>query len=333
MQRLATHSLAQDSGKNVLIVGAGRLGRELEATLKCEHAQARRLVGFLDESAPIEGDVLGRVEDLSRIARFEFVDEVILAIPYQQELAQRAIREARRNRLNIRVIPDPYVHGHGPVALQYFGDLPILTLYEEKIPKSALFWKRVIDIAFSALALFLSAPLMAIIALAIKVASPGPVLYRAKRVGLKGRGFLCHKFRTMVTNADGLKDGLRERNERTGPCFKIAADPRITSLGRYLRRYSLDELPQLWNVLRGEMSLVGPRPHPLDDFKHYRLDHFRRLDVTPGFTGLWQVTARRDPSFQRNMALDLEYIEHWNLRMDLRILWKTLFVMLQGSGG
>jgi lipopolysaccharide/colanic/teichoic acid biosynthesis glycosyltransferase len=136
----------------------------------------------------------------------------------------------------------------------------------------------------------------------------------------------------MVANADQLKDGLRECNERQGPCFKIENDPRVTGVGRFLRRYSLDELPQLWNVLRGEMSLVGPRPHPLDDFELYRLDHLRRLDVTPGITGLWQVTARRDPSFQRNMALDLEYIEHWSFWMDLRILWKTVFVIFHGSG-
>ena len=136
----------------------------------------------------------------------------------------------------------------------------------------------------------------------------------------------------MVADADGMKDSLRIRNEREGPCFKIADDPRITSVGRILRRYSLDELPQLWNVLRGEMSLVGPRPHPLDDIERYRLEHFRRLDVTPGITGLWQVTARHDPSFETNMALDVEYIEQCNLWMDLQILWKTVFVVLHGSG-
>ncbi len=178
----------------------------------------------------------------------------------------------------------------------------------------------------------MAAPLLAGIALIIKAASPGKILYPATRVGLKGRRFICYKFRTMVSDADRLKDGLRAGNERQGPCFKIAADPRITRVGQILRRYSLDELPQLWNVLRGEMSMVGPRPHPVDDFEHYRLEHLRRLDVTPGITGLWQVTARRDPSFQRNMALDLDYIEHWSLGMDLWILWRTVFVILRGSG-
>jgi exopolysaccharide biosynthesis polyprenyl glycosylphosphotransferase len=223
-------------------------------------------------------------------------------------------------------------HELSPLVLEYFGDLPVLRLHEEKAPTSGLFWKRALDVAVSTVTLLVAAPLMAAIALAIKMASPGPVLYRAKRVGLKGRRFVCYKFRTMVTNADGLKDGLRGCNEREGPCFKIAADPRITHVGRLLRRYSLDELPQLWNVVRGEMSLVGPRPHPLDDFEQYRLDHLRRLDVTPGITGLWQVSARDDPSFRRNMALDLEYIEYWSFWMDLRILCRTVFVVLHGSG-
>jgi lipopolysaccharide/colanic/teichoic acid biosynthesis glycosyltransferase len=180
--------------------------------------------------------------------------------------------------------------------------------------------------------LFVTAPVLAAVALGIKLESPGPVLYRAQRVGLKGRRFLCYKFRTMSQGADKLKEQLRSRNERQGAFFKIANDPRITRFGRFLRRYSLDELPQLWNVLRGEMSLVGPRPHPLDDFERYEIGDLQRLDVSPGLTGLWQVTARRDPSFERSLALDLEYIESWTLWRDFRILYKTVAVVLQGSG-
>ena len=339
-QRVGERRVARGGGLNVLIIGAGPLGREMAAILKREHGDGRTVVGFLDENALVTGDVLGRAEDLGRIARVEFVDEVILAIPDQHDAARRVVREARRNRLDIRVIPDFYDFGWGgerghqpsPLVLEYFGGVPVITLHEEETAASALFWKRMLDLTFSVMALLALAPLMAGIALAIKLASPGQVLYRATRVGLKGRRFVCYKFRTMVANADRLKDSLREGNERQGPCFKIVDDPRITRPGRWLRRYSLDELPQFWNVLRGEMSLVGPRPHPLDDFERYRLDHLRRLDVTPGITGLWQVTARRDPSFQRNMALDLEYIEHWNFWMDLQILWKTAFVIFHGSG-
>jgi lipopolysaccharide/colanic/teichoic acid biosynthesis glycosyltransferase len=136
----------------------------------------------------------------------------------------------------------------------------------------------------------------------------------------------------MVRNADQLKDHLRQSNQRSGPIFKIAGDPRITRLGRFLRRYSLDELPQVWNVLKGDMSLVGPRPHPLDDVAGYEIEHLARLDVTPGITGLWQVSARRDPSFQRSMELDREYIRTWNLRLDMRILLRTFLAVARGSG-
>lgn len=136
----------------------------------------------------------------------------------------------------------------------------------------------------------------------------------------------------MVTGTEGMKAKLRSCNERNGPFFKMAQDPRITRVGRILRRYSLDELPQLWNVLKGEMSLVGPRPHPVDDVERYRLEDFQRLEVTPGLTGLWQITARHDPSFARNMALDREYIGRWSLGMDFRILCRTITSVLRGQG-
>jgi lipopolysaccharide/colanic/teichoic acid biosynthesis glycosyltransferase len=192
--------------------------------------------------------------------------------------------------------------------------------------------KRMLDVSVASAVLMALAPVLAIIAVLIKFDSSGPVFYAALRAGRKARPFRCYKLRTMVRDADALKNGLRTCNQHSGPFFKIANDPRITRVGRFLRRYSLDELPQLWNVLRGEMSLVGPRPHPMDDFARYEIEHLSRLDVTPGITGLWQVTARRDPSFQRGMELDLEYIRTRNLEMDLRILFKTMAVVADGSG-
>jgi lipopolysaccharide/colanic/teichoic acid biosynthesis glycosyltransferase len=190
----------------------------------------------------------------------------------------------------------------------------------------------VLDVAVAGLTLMALAPLLAVIAGFIRLDSRGPVLYCAQRAGRKGKLFRCYKFRTMVSGADRLKDDLRENNQRSGPFFKISNDPRITRLGRFLRRYSLDELPQLWNVVKGDMSLVGPRPHPLEDVAGYEIEHLARLDVTPGITGLWQVTARRDPSFQRGMELDREYIRTWSLRSDMRILLKTFLAVVQGSG-
>ena len=248
-RQAATRRIARGQGRNVLIVGAGPMGRKLAAILEREHIDGREVVGFLDESEVVAGDVLGRVKNLARIARREFVDEVILAIPDRRDLAKWVVREARRNRLNIRVVPDLYdfdcerpheqIHEAGPLKLQYFGDVPVLTLHEETAPASGLFCKRVLDVTLSAVALLAAAPLLAAVAVAIKVASPGQVLYRAKRVGLKGRRFICYKFRTMVFDADQLKDGLRADNERRSQFFKSAAEHQITRVCSFSLRYHL----------------------------------------------------------------------------------------------
>jgi len=319
--------------RNVLIIGAGTLGRKLAAHMSEDPACKRVVMGFLDEDEPIGGDVHGRVEDLTRIVRSDFVDEIILTASRQPDLARRVIREARRNQIDVKVVPELFgFEPDDPLVFEKFGSIPVLTLREEHMPVFSMFLKRTVDAVSATAALALTAPLLTIIALVIKLESPGPVLYQAQRVGLKGRRFRCYKFRTMDAGADKLKEHLRTRNERHGPCFKMADDPRITRAGRFLRRYSLDELPQLWNVVCGEMSLVGPRPHPLDDFERYDLGDLQRLDVPPGLTGLWQVTARRDPSFERGLALDLEYIRSWTLWRDFQILYKTVSVVLHGSG-
>jgi lipopolysaccharide/colanic/teichoic acid biosynthesis glycosyltransferase len=171
-----------------------------------------------------------------------------------------------------------------------------------------------------------------VIAIAVKLESPGPVIYRSLRVGRYGRKFDCYKFRTMVAGSDAIKESLSRLNQRRGPFFKIADDPRVTRFGRFLRKYSLDELPQLWNVLKGDMSLVGPRPHPVEDCAQYTSEHRRRLDVIPGVTGLWQVMARANPSFEICMMLDLAYIKKWSLLLDCRILLKTIPAVLAGEG-
>jgi len=319
--------------RNVLIIGAGRVGRKLATSMGDDLSGRCEVTGFLDEDEPIGGDVHGRVEDLSRILRTDFVDEIILTGPQHPDVARRVIREARRNQIDVKVVPDLFgFEPDDPLVLERFGNISVLTLREERMPVFSLFLKRTVDAVSAAVALAVTAPLLTIIALVIKWESPGPVLYQAQRVGLKGRRFRCYKFRTMDAGADKLKEHLRASNERQGPFFKMTDDPRITRAGRFLRRYSLDELPQLWNVVKGEMSLVGPRPHPLDDFERYDLADLQRLDVPPGLTGLWQITARRDPSFERGLALDLEYIRSWTLWKDFRILYKTVSVVLHGSG-
>ena len=192
--------------------------------------------------------------------------------------------------------------------------------------------KRAIDVFLGSLAIIALFPVFVAVAGAIKVDSRGPVLYASPRAGRRGAVFTCYKFRTMRPDADFFKPKLRSRNERSGAFFKLHDDPRVTGVGRWLRRYSLDELPQLWNVLRGDMSLVGPRPHPLDDVARYSVEDRRRLDCSPGITGLWQVTARNDPSFQRCVLLDLEYMNRWSLLLDFQILARTFSAVLNGSG-
>jgi lipopolysaccharide/colanic/teichoic acid biosynthesis glycosyltransferase len=202
----------------------------------------------------------------------------------------------------------------------------------EPIAAMGRFLKRIMDVSVSTLALLFLWPLMLLIAIAIKLESHGPAIYRSLRLGKDGCEFDCFKFRTMIAGSDGLKENLRRLNQRRGPFFKIADDPRVTPLGRFLRKYSLDELPQLWNVLKGDMSLVGPRPHPVEDCARYSSEDCRRLDVKPGVTGLWQVMARANPSFEICMMLDLAYIEKWSFFLDCRILLKTIPAVLAGEG-
>jgi exopolysaccharide biosynthesis polyprenyl glycosylphosphotransferase len=192
--------------------------------------------------------------------------------------------------------------------------------------------KRVLDIGLSLLALLVALPFMLVIALMVRSDSEGPILYKAARIGRKGRMFTCYKFRTMVVNAEKLKQELLEQNQRDGILFKMKNDPRITRVGERLRKYSLDELPQLFNVLIGDMSLVGPRPPLASEVEKYDLAHLRRLDVLPGITGLWQVEAREDPSFDSYISLDTAYVENWSLVLDLRILARTVGVVLAGTG-
>jgi exopolysaccharide biosynthesis polyprenyl glycosylphosphotransferase len=316
--------------RNVLVVGAGGLGQQIAKYLETHPETERTFCGFVDDRKPLGKGVIGRPSDLAELARAGFVDEIILAAPHARELTLRVLHTAQQLRLDVKLAPDLF--GCEPTrGTERIGGIPLISLHEEHLPVALLF-KRALDMAGAGAALLLLAPALALLGLLIKLDSPGPVLYAAPRAGRKGKPFLCYKFRTMVKDAEALKRSLRERNERQGPFFKIKDDPRITKVGRFLRRYSLDELPQLWNVLKGEMSLVGPRPHPLEDFSGYAIEHLPRLDVTPGMTGLWQVSARENPSFQAGLNLDLEYIQRWNLVMDLRILLKTAGAVLRGSG-
>lgn len=316
----------------VLIVGAGKLGRALAAWLEANRQLGYQVCGFLDPHPNGDACVLGSVRDLRKVALGQFADQLFVILPADREMVKEIILEARRLRLSLNVVPDLYDGLGWRAPVETIGGFPVIELHGEPIPVLGLAIKRSIDVLGAAALLLFTAPVLAFAAIWIRCDSRGPVFYPAIRVGKKGRKFRCYKLRTMIAEADAQKDKLRGANERNGPFFKMKNDPRVTRCGKWLRKFSVDELPQLLNVLLGEMSLVGPRPHPLDDFERYTIEHLRRLDVRPGVTGLWQVTARRDPSFDTNMVLDLEYIENWSLRLDLTIVLKTLPVVLHGGG-
>ncbi|HEX3893018.1 MAG TPA: sugar transferase [Terracidiphilus sp.] len=202
----------------------------------------------------------------------------------------------------------------------------------ERLAAGDRWLKRAIDILFAGLALFLLAPLLAFVALAIRLDSPGPAFYVSERIGKNGRRFRCFKFRTMVQEAEGRQASLLHLNERDGVLFKVASDPRVTRLGHLLRRFSLDELPQFFNVLVGDMSVVGPRPPVASEVREYTRNHLRRLEVLPGITGLWQTQGRHDPSFESYVSLDLAYIENWSVGLDLKIIVQTVGILLSGTG-
>ena len=323
------------SGKmrNVLIVGASTSGTALAQSLSANPQWGFVVRGFLDDRANSNGiRVAGTVAQLAEIARAEYIDDIFIASPYDRALVSKLTDQARRNHWNVKVVPEFWEPAMAWPQVELLGELPVFSLHREPIPAFALYLKRTLDVVFSLCAAPIAIPLLAALALLVKLDSRGPAFYRANRIGRKGRKFCCWKLRTMVSNADAMKEELRARNQRSGPFFKLSFDPRITRIGRFLRKSSLDELPQIWNVLLGDMSLVGPRPHPVDDYERYKLEHRRRLAVRPGITGLWQVKARRDPSFDLNMALDLAYIENWSLWLDLKILLKTIPVVLKGTG-
>ncbi len=316
----------------VLIVGAGKLGRALASWFESNRQLGYEVCGFLDPHPNGDARVLGSVRDLRNIALGQFADQLFVTLPADREMVKDIFLEARRLRLSMNVVPDLYDGLGWRAPVETIGGFPVIELHGEPIPVLGLAVKRAIDLVGASLLFIMTMPVLAFAAIWIRCDSVGPVFYPAMRVGRKGRRFRCYKLRTMVAEADVQKDMLRRVNERNGPFFKMENDPRVTRCGRWLRKFSIDELPQLLNVLLGDMSLVGPRPHPVDDFERYTIEHLRRLDVKPGVTGLWQVTARRDPSFDTNMVLDLEYIENWSLRLDLNILLRTFKAVMEGEG-
>lgn len=323
--------------RNVLILGANHMGNAVRKQLQRSGHLGRVFKGFIkttDGSSVAETRefMVGDLTQISSITRQYFVDEIIITERCSPEVVLNLVSMARQLDVEMLVIPGFYDEITPDAPVEYVGNLPVVALHRRNDRHLGRLFKRTWDIALSSFFLVLLLPTFLIIALVIRLDSPGPVFYVSQRIGKKGRVFPCFKFRTMVANADLLRHDLVSLNEREGLLFKIKNDPRMTGAGRILRKFSLDELPQLCNVLLGDMSLVGPRPPLASEVGRYELEHLRRLEVLPGITGLWQVRARQDPSFSRYLALDIAYVENWSFWLDLKILIKTAEVVARGTG-
>lgn len=322
--------------RNVLIVGTGPEAHAPRHHLERVRHLGYTFKGFIDVQgrgiSQSAGEVVGSLSSLFQCARKEFVDEIFFTEPCDTETVRDALEKARRRGIDLRLIPDSYGGMVWNNGVEYIGQFPTIPLHRGRVPEMALVLKRVVDVTFSACVLLLLTPVLVGIAIAIKLDSPGPVFYPSDRIGKKARVFRCIKFRTMVSDAEERLQELMHMNERDGVLFKVTNDPRVTRVGRWLRKYSLDELPQFLNVLAGEMSVVGPRPPLAGEVQEYKLKHLRRLDVTPGITGLWQVQGRRDPSFDSYVSMDVNYIENWSLWLDFKIIVRTIGVIFAGTG-
>ena len=324
--------------RNVLIVGTGPEAQALRHHLESVRHLGYSFKGFIQLPGTASrftasaGDTVGTLDTMFENARKQFVDEIFITTACNREIVQDVLEQARVNSVDLRVVPDMYDGLAWNSPIEYIGQFPTIPLHCGHVPEMSLLLKRGIDILLAAVILLMLAPILLIITLAIKFDSPGPILYSSERIGKKARVFRCLKFRTMIRDADKRRAELMHMNERDGVLFKISNDPRITTLGKFLRKYSLDELPQFFNVLRGDMSIVGPRPPLASEVKEYKPSHLLRLDVMPGITGLWQVQARQDPSFDNYISLDVTYVENWSVWLDIKILARTVAVVLAGTG-
>jgi len=326
------------SAKNIAILGTNQLSYALSLQFLKTTQPIFNFVGFLEfpgcrfSSELSPSSVIGEISDLHTIKARYFLEAIAIAEFYPYEKTLSLLKTAHELDLDVFSIAGYYDDLTTDSTIHYLGLFPVAVLYLKNPRIVARFLKRVVDLAVATSGLILAALPMLLIAVAIKTESEGPVFYIAERIGRWGKPFRCLKFRTMIMGADQLQQTLLERNERDTILFKVRKDPRLTRIGGFLRKYSLDELPQLINVLRGEMSMVGPRPPLPREVASYSLEHLHRLTVTPGVTGLWQVQARQDDSFTKYIALDMAYVKNWSLLLDLKILLRTVDVVLRGTG-
>ena len=314
----------------VLIVGQGEVGRAVIRTIVACPELGYEIIGLVDDN-PDKGHTdigrvkgLGTLDNLAQIIDTEVVDQVFITLPWMyHRKIMSIVRECQRRQVWARIVPDLFQMSLSQVDVDDLGGIPLIGVHDVTISKWKRVVKRAMDVSLCVVGGILVLPFMGLVALTIKLDSPGPALFRQLRVGKRGERFWCYKFRSMYKGAEQDQENLRPYNEADGPLFKMRDDPRQTRVGRWLRRVSLDELPQLYNVLRGEMSLVGPRPPLPSEVAQYKAWQMRRLEVPPGITGLWQVSGRSNLTFDEMCLLDIYYIENWSPALDIRILLRT----------
>ena len=323
----------------LLIVGCGPRARKMAALIEESRGMGLRLIGFVEPSpdsvlpANLGGYEVFPLDSLASVLQERVVDEIIFAVTMQELARLEPVIEhcadvGMRTRVQLEFLPAAYTR----IYLEKFRDLQLLSLSSAPDSELRLFFKRMFDVALSGVSLVVLSPLLACIAAMIRMTSPGPVFFQQTRCGLGGRRFTLYKFRSMINNAEQMRAELHQLNELDGPVFKISDDPRITMVGRWLRRFSLDELPQLWNILRGDMSFVGPRPAVPEEVEQYEDWQRRRLRMRPGLTCTWVLEGRNHLDFKRWMQLDLSYIDNWSLWLDVKIFLRTIPIVISGRG-
>lgn len=337
MQRLCFH---QGWGvRRLLVVGATDVGKMVMQSVIQRQDLGYQLVGFVSHrSSPAVRDfgrfrALGSVADIPQLVEGGMVDEIILALPASaHEEVWPVLKLCERRGVGFKLVPDLFELALGKVQIDDIAGIPLLDVREKPLGRIARAGKRLLDVMIAAMMLILSVPVLAILALMVRSESAGRAILRQERVGVGGKRFGCLKLRTMHDGADGLQPTLLRSNETGGVTFKMRDDPRVTRTGRWVRRWSLDELPQLWNVLVGDMSLVGPRPPLPHEVAQYEPHQLRRLEVKPGMTGMWQVSGRSDLSFDEMVMMDTYYVDNWSLMLDIKILVRTVMAVLARHG-
>ena len=319
--------------RSVVVIGAGERGQKIVKLIKENPEIGYHFAGYVDDiDAP---HLLGNLSEIPQVLSENVIDEVIICLPIKTfyDRMESIAKTAEEQGITVRIHSDLFNLKLARAVAGELGEAPILSLYTTHLSEWQTFLKNSVDFLGATALLIVLAPLMLIIAALIKLTSRGPVLFVQERVGLNKRRFKMFKFRTMVVDAVEQQKKLEQLNEANGPVFKMKNDPRVTNLGKWLRKTSLDELPQLFNILLGDLSLVGPRPLPERDFQKFNQLWFnRRFSVKPGITCIWQISGRSETSFDKWILQDLEYIDKWSLGLDLKILFKTIPAVVRGTG-